>query len=86
MRSLIHSRDQELTMPSHGSIRFARPGHTNPWSTDDIRRLREFAEQGLPLNLISTTLRRSESAIRNKAGMHGISLQRSAEVQRSKAG
>lgn len=46
----------------------------NEWSSADLRRLRELAELGTPLDAIATTLRRTTSAIRNKAGMHGISL------------
>lgn len=48
------------------------------WSNADIRRLREMAEQGMPLQAIAVALRRSESAIRNKAGLHGIALRRIA--------
>jgi hypothetical protein len=45
------------------------------WSSDEIRRLREMAARGAPLRLIACALRRTESSIRNKAGMHGISIQ-----------
>lgn len=44
------------------------------WSREEIGRLRELAGNGTPLRLISRILRRTESAVRNKAGMHGISL------------
>jgi hypothetical protein len=40
----------------------------------EIRQLRELAQQGIALASIAAALRRSESAVRNKAGMHGISL------------
>lgn len=46
------------------------------WSVSEVRRLRELAEQGFAPHLIAIALRRSEFAIRNKAGMHGISFQR----------
>lgn len=46
----------------------------NEWSSADLRRLRELAALGTPLDTIATALRRTTSAIRNKAGMHGISL------------
>jgi hypothetical protein len=46
------------------------------WSVADIRLLRELAQQGLPLDSIARVLGRTQSAIKNKAGMHGISLQR----------
>ena len=51
-----------------------RVSRGDEWSSDDLRRLRELAATGTPLDAIATTLRRTESAIRNKAGMHGISL------------
>ncbi len=46
------------------------------WSSADIRLLRELAGQNVPVEMIAATLRRSPSAIKNKAGMHGISLRR----------
>jgi hypothetical protein len=51
---------------------FSFPTVKSTWSTDDIRELREFAEQGLPVAVIAKRMRRSESAIRNKAAMHGV--------------
>jgi len=52
---------------------------TNTWSTEDIRQLRQLAVAGASLDTISVTLRRTRSAIRNKATMHGISLKRCGE-------
>lgn len=49
---------------------------TNTWSTEEIRQLRQLAVAGASLDTISITLRRTRSAIRNKATMHGISLRR----------
>ena len=51
-----------------------RANRSNEWSSEDLRRLRELAQTGTAPNMIAATLRRTESAIRNKAGMHGISL------------
>ena len=48
----------------------------NTWSTDEIRQLRQLATAGASLDTICVTLRRTRSAIRNKATMHGISLKR----------
>jgi hypothetical protein len=50
--------------------------YANRWSSADIRLLRDMAQQGVPLRVIARSLGRSESALRNKAAMHGISLQR----------
>ena len=52
---------------------------TNTWSTDDIRLLRQLAVDGASLETIAVQLRRTRSAIRNKATMHGISLRRCGE-------
>ncbi|MBL8271497.1 hypothetical protein [Steroidobacter sp.] len=46
------------------------------WSLSELRQLRDLANQGLAPDLIAKALRRSEFAIRNKAGMHGIAFQR----------
>lgn len=57
----------------------------NTWSTEDIRLLRQLATAGASLDTISVTLRRTRSAIRNKATMHGISLRRCGESLTSEA-
>jgi hypothetical protein len=46
----------------------------NLWSMQEVRRLRELAEAGVPIDLIAATLRRTRSAIKNKAGFHAIPL------------
>lgn len=53
---------------------YSRAKRKNRWSTEELRRLRQLAEQGTSLDCIATALRRSPSAIRNKAAMHGISM------------
>ncbi|HEY6644825.1 hypothetical protein [Povalibacter sp.] len=49
------------------------------WSSEDIRLLRQLASDGLPLEIIAARLRRSPSAVRNKATMHGVSLRSRAD-------
>jgi hypothetical protein len=44
------------------------------WSGEQLRRLRELAAESVPIETIAMLLRRTPSAIRNKAAMHGISL------------
>lgn len=56
---------------------------TNTWTTEDIRLLRRLAIEGAPLETIAVTLRRTHSAIRNKATMHGISLRRCGSAMSS---
>jgi hypothetical protein len=45
------------------------------WAIEDIRLLRALAMQGVPIEAIAAQLGRTPSAVKNKAGMHGISLQ-----------
>jgi hypothetical protein len=52
---------------------------TNAWSVDEIRQLRQLVVAGASLESICVTLRRTRSAIKNKATMHGISLKRRGE-------
>lgn len=56
------------------------------WSREEICRLRELAAIGTPLRLISRILNRTESALRNKACLHGISLQGSGTKANSVQG
>lgn len=51
--------------------------NVNCWSQDELRRLRELAEAGAPLQLIAATLNRSETAIRIRASRQGVSLRNS---------
>jgi len=46
----------------------------NAWSPEDVQQLRELAQAGVSSETIALRLRRTHSAIRNKAAMHGISL------------
>jgi hypothetical protein len=52
----------------------------NSWSMHDVRRLRELAQAGVPIESIAATLGRTRAAIRNKAGFHAISLRRSSSA------
>ena len=69
----------ELSRPmfgrdGHSSPRVTFQRRANQWSSEDLRTLRALAETGTAPDMIAVTLRRTESAVRNKAGMHGISL------------
>ena len=44
------------------------------WSSDELQQLRELAGACVLLDVIAAKLRRTRSAIRNKAAIHGISL------------
>jgi hypothetical protein len=53
---------------------FLLPAPGNLWSIDKIQTLRRLAQQGLSVKEIAAVLHRTESAVRNKAVMQGISL------------
>jgi len=57
-------------------VRSKRSAPGSTWSREDVRQLRELAVAGVPAEVIAVQLRRTYSAVRNKAGMHGISLKR----------
>jgi hypothetical protein len=59
---------------SQFSRQFTIPKPSAIWTTEALRMLRQLADAGTPLETIAARLRRSPSAIRNKASLHGISL------------
>jgi hypothetical protein len=44
------------------------------WSSAELRQLRELTDAGIRVEIIAAQLKRSVSAVRNKACMHGFSL------------
>ena len=44
------------------------------WSSAELKQLRELTDTGTGVEIIAARLKRSVSAVRNKAGMHGFSL------------
>lgn len=54
-----------MTTPSH---------HQDAWTTSDIDRLRELAEENTPTRVIGLKMGRTEDAIRSKAAAEHISL------------
>jgi hypothetical protein len=50
------------------------PAAIASWSKHDLQVLRSLAHEGASIEVIAKTLKRTPSAIRNKAGIHGISL------------
>lgn len=53
---------------------FVVPSAAHSWSMNDVQKLQALAEARTSLREMSKILRRTESAIRNKAALHGISL------------
>ncbi len=60
-------------------MQFTKGAHRNAWVVADVRRLRELAGQGISPSQAAKLLRQSESAVRNKACLHGISFQRQVQ-------
>lgn len=58
------------------SVRYPSRPPTKAWTPESLRQLRELAQAGVSAEIIAARLRRTASAVRNKAGMHGISLKR----------
>lgn len=44
------------------------------WSSTEVRQLRDLAARGEKIDEIAQALRRSTTAVRTKAAMHGISI------------
>lgn len=72
-------KDQRMCRFVPMSTSFCFPTVKRSWSTDDVRALRELSRQGLPVTTIARRLGRSESAVRNKAAMHGVPLRSAAQ-------
>ena len=53
------------------------------WSSAELKQLRELTDAGIGVEIIAARLKRSVSAVRNKAGMHGFSLAASARRAQS---
>jgi hypothetical protein len=54
--------------------RFQSPSTAKMWSSAELKQLRELIDARIPVEIIATRLKRSVSAVRNKACMHGFSL------------
>ena len=64
-------------MFTRSQAQFVFPKSPAIWTSEELRIMRQLADAGTPIARIAARLRRSPSAIRNKAGLHGISLKRS---------
>lgn len=53
---------------------FRLPTKKKSWTEQDLRLLRDSAQCGMPLHALCHLLKKSPSAVRNKAAIHGISL------------
>ena len=49
-------------------------GRRTPWTTEDIRKLKAYSKARTPLIEIANMMKRTEGALRRKAGILGIGL------------
>ena len=52
--------------------RFER--HKQPWTHDELQKLRMFAKKGMSLKAIAKALTRSEESIKDRAKADGLSI------------
>lgn len=48
--------------------------HRQPWTTDEIQKLHQFAKKGMALKAIAKALKRSEESTRDRAKQDGLSI------------
>jgi hypothetical protein len=48
--------------------------HRQPWRTDEIQKLHQYAAMGMSLNAIAKALTRSEESIKTRAKADGLSI------------
>ncbi len=49
-------------------------GRRNPWTTEDVRKLKAYSKARTPLTEIAKKMKRTEGALRRKAIILGIGL------------
>jgi hypothetical protein len=54
--------------------RLPSPANVKLWSSAELQQLRKLSDAGIGVEVIAAQLRRSVSAVRNKAGMHGFPI------------
>jgi DNA-binding NarL/FixJ family response regulator len=48
--------------------------HRQPWTTDEIQKLHQFAKKGMAMKAIAKALTRSEESIKDRAKADGLSI------------
>lgn len=48
--------------------------HRQPWRTDEVQKLHQFAAKGMALKAIAKALTRSEESVKDRARADGISI------------
>ena len=49
-------------------------GHGAPWTNEEVRELKAHSKARTPLTVIANKMKRTEAALRRKAGILGIGL------------
>ncbi|MBY0282999.1 MAG: hypothetical protein K2W81_03425 [Sphingomonas sp.] len=52
--------------------RFER--HRQPWTTDEVQKLHQFAKKEMALKAIAKALKRSEESVRDRAKADGLTI------------
>jgi len=48
--------------------------HRQPWRTDEIQKLHQFAHKGMSLKAIAKALTRSEESVKDRAKADGLTI------------
>ena len=48
--------------------------HRQPWTTDEVQKLHQFAKKGMVLKAIAKALKRSEESTKDRAKADGLSI------------
>ena len=48
--------------------------HRQPWTTDEIQKLHQFAKKGMALKAIAKALKRSEESVKDRAKQDGLNI------------
>jgi DNA-binding NarL/FixJ family response regulator len=48
--------------------------HRQPWTTDEIQKLHQFAKKGMALKAIAKALKRSEESTKDRVKADGLSI------------
>ncbi len=48
--------------------------HRQPWTTDELQKLHQFAKKGMALKAISKALKRSEESVKDRAKQDGLNI------------
>ena len=48
--------------------------HRQPWTTDEVQKLHQFAKKGMALKAIAKALKRSEESVKDRAKQDGLGI------------